>query len=60
MREVIVKNLRIGTGIPKICVPVMGTTEEEILQQARTAAAQKPDLLEWRADFLEISILQKR
>lgn len=53
MREVIIKNLRIGTGIPKICVPVTGKTMEEIMEQAREAAKKKPDLLEWRADFFE-------
>lgn len=53
MREVIVKNLPIGTGIPKICVPITGKTEEEILRQAKEAAEKKPDLLEWRADFYE-------
>lgn len=53
MREVTVKNLRIGTGIPKICVPVTGKTEEEIIEQVKAAVEQKPDLLEWRADFFE-------
>lgn len=53
MREVVIKNLKIGSGIPKICVPVTGKTKEEILQQAREAAEQKPDLVEWRADFYE-------
>ncbi|MBS6196021.1 MAG: type I 3-dehydroquinate dehydratase [Clostridiales bacterium] len=53
MREVILKDLKIGSGIPKICVPVTGKTEEEILLQAKEAAEQRPDLLEWRADFYE-------
>ena len=30
MKEVILKNVILGSGIPKICVPVTGRTEEEI------------------------------
>ncbi len=48
-----IKNLRIGEGMPKICVPVMGTTADEILSQAKTAKDAGPDLVEWRADFYE-------
>lgn len=48
-----VRNLIIGEGMPKICVPLVGKTEEEILQAARSAAAEVPDLLEWRADWYE-------
>ena len=48
-----IKNVTIGEGIPKICVPVIGRTREEILTQTEAAVAQKPDLLEWRADFFE-------
>lgn len=52
-KTVTVKNITIGEGIPKICVPVTGTTREEILAQTEEAAAQSPDLLEWRADFFD-------
>lgn len=48
-----IKNVTIGEGIPKICVPVIGRTREEILTQTEAAVTQKPDLLEWRADFFE-------
>lgn len=50
-KTVRVRNLTLGEGIPKICVPVMGTTKEEVLAFARTAADHGPDLLEWRADY---------
>ena len=53
MKEVIIKNVILGSDIPKICVPVTGRTEEEIFFQARKAAQEKPDLLEWRADAWE-------
>ena len=53
MKVINIRNIQIGSGIPKICVPVTGTSEKEILQQTKQAVAQSPDLLEWRADFYE-------
>lgn len=44
-------NLEFGTGIPKICVPIVGTTKEEIIEAARTCVKEQPDLVEWRCDF---------
>lgn len=46
-----VGNLEIGKGIPKICVPIMGCTKEEILRNAESVVAENPDLVEWRADY---------
>ena len=51
MKTVKIRELEIGVGIPKICIPVMGTTDEEILEQTKKVAEKHPDLLEWRADF---------
>ncbi len=53
MKEVIIKNLHMGTGQPKICVPVMGKTEKEILLQMENAVKEHPDLIEWRADYYQ-------
>ena len=33
-RQLTVRNLTIGKGIPKICVPLTGITQEEILTEA--------------------------
>lgn len=46
-----VKDLLIGDGIPKICVPLNGRTGEEILSQIAVALKEPCDLFEWRADF---------
>ena len=46
-----VRGCMIGEGMPKICVPVMGGTENEIIRRAKEAVAKGPDLVEWRADF---------
>ena len=53
-----IKNLTIGSGIPKICVPLTGTTKEKICQEAEAAKKAEADLVEWRADFFE-GLLQK-
>ncbi len=46
-----VKDLLIGDGIPKICVPLNGRTEEEIMSQLSLALKDPCDLFEWRADY---------
>lgn len=48
-----IKNLAIGEGIPKVCVPITGVSREEILSMAERIACVHPDLVEWRADFYE-------
>lgn len=51
MKEITVRNVTFGTGIPKICVPIVGKTEEEILCQAKQLGDLPADLAEWRADW---------
>jgi len=46
-----VKNLVIGDGVPKICVPINGRNRGEIMEQLALALDSPCDLLEWRADF---------
>lgn len=53
MNPVVVRKVKIGEGIPKICVPIVGVTKEEILASGRDAAAAGADLAEWRADWYE-------
>lgn len=38
-------------GRPAICTPVVGRNEEEIFSQLSCVLGQKPDIVEWRADF---------
>ncbi len=44
-------NLIIGSGIPKICVPVVGETVDEMLRQADRIMKTPADFVEWRADY---------
>lgn len=53
MASVKVRNVEIGDGIPKICVPIVDKTEMEILETAKRIAETKADLVEWRVDWFE-------
>ena len=37
----------------KICIPIMGQDEKEVLNQAEKVLQMQPDLIEWRADYIE-------
>src|SRR5699024_9803033 len=51
MGTVTVRNLTIGHGIPKICIPIVAATREEILEEAREILSLPFDLVEWRCDW---------
>lgn len=53
MIPVVVRKVKIGEGIPKICVPIVGRTETEILGQARLIRNLPADIVEWRADWYQ-------
>ncbi|MFS0749196.1 type I 3-dehydroquinate dehydratase [Oceanobacillus sp. 1P07AA] len=68
MKNVVrVKNVAIGEGKPKVCVPITGATKQEISDELDLLQTINVDLVEWRGDlFKEIenevavqSILQK-
>ncbi|KAI7258962.1 hypothetical protein KC345_g10431 [Hortaea werneckii] len=48
---VTVKNITLGEGMPKICVPLVGTTLRELREEAEALKSLAPDLIEWRSDF---------
>ena len=53
MKTVQVRNITIGEGRPKICVPIVGQTKEDILLEAGTIARIPVDVVEWRVDWFE-------
>ena len=53
MNPVIVRNVKIGEGVPKICVPIVGVTKEEIINEAKTFENIPVDVVEWRVDWFE-------
>ncbi|WP_420873327.1 type I 3-dehydroquinate dehydratase [Paenibacillus silvae] len=48
-----VREVVIGEGKPKICVPLVARTIDELVREAEVVAQLEPDLVEWRVDFLE-------
>lgn len=48
-----VRGVKIGEGVPKICVPIVGKTKEEILAAAKSFADVKMDVVEWRVDWFD-------
>lgn len=53
MNPVIVRKVKIGEGMPKICVPVVGVTRDEIFAQAENIAELSVDIVEWRGDWFK-------
>lgn len=51
VQEVKIKDLSIGRGRPKICVPIVSDTKEGILLEAEKAQNSVADLVEWRGDL---------
>lgn len=52
MMDIQVRDVRFDAGKPKICVPIMGATFEEIIEQA-IQAKKVAEVIEWRADYYE-------
>ncbi len=48
-----VGGLKIGEGMPKICVPVVAENIEEIKKQANRIMLTPADIVEWRVDHLK-------
>ena len=53
MTPVKVRNTVIGEGIPKICVPIVGVTKKDIIEEAKTFDSIPVDVVEWRVDWFE-------
>ena len=50
-KEITIRGLRIGAGLPKICVPLSGEREETLMEQLRILSDVPFDMAEWRVDF---------
>ncbi|MCR5812135.1 MAG: type I 3-dehydroquinate dehydratase [Lachnospiraceae bacterium] len=48
-----IRGVRIGEGIPKIIIPIVESTREEIIRKAESLADVRGDIVEWRADWFE-------
>lgn len=50
---VVVNNVEFGTGIPKICVPIVEKDEKSILEEALRISKVSCQVVEWRIDFFD-------
>ena len=53
MNTVKVRNVNIGEGVPKICVPIVGKTKADILAAAESFKGIAHDVVEWRVDWFD-------
>lgn len=53
MNTVKIKNIVLGDGIPKICVPIVAKTKEDIIAEALSFKDIHVDVVEWRVDWFE-------
>lgn len=53
MKTIQIRNVTIGEGRPKICVPIVGETMEDILREAENLSGLPVDVVEWRADWFQ-------
>ncbi len=53
MNTVTLRTTVIGEGTPKICLPIVGTDLEDIIEQARSFRRYPCDIAEWRADWFD-------
>jgi 3-dehydroquinate dehydratase I len=49
-----VRDIVIGEGMPKIIVPLVGTTEQALREEIKTLKNKKPDIFEWRVDMFDM------
>ena len=53
MNTIKVRDIEIGAGAPKIIVPIVGVTKEDILNEAKPFDSIPVDVVEWRVDWFE-------
>ena len=53
MNTVKIRDIEIGAGAPKIIVPIVGITKEDIIEEAKTFDSIPVDVVEWRVDWFE-------
>lgn len=53
MNTVKLRGVEVGAGVPKVIVPIVGKTQEEILAKGKELANIPLHVVEWRVDFYE-------
>ncbi len=50
MKPLTIRSKKLGEGIPKLCIPITGRDEPDILEAAGRISGLPHDVIEWRAD----------
>lgn len=59
MKSIKTRNIVIGEGIPKVCVPIVGKTSKELLSEVEALKDIAIDIVEWRMDhFIDVESLE--
>jgi len=53
LKIIAIRGLKIGEGAPKIIVPIVGKTKQEIVEKANSFKGMNIDVVEWRVDFFD-------
>lgn len=53
MKNVNIRGVEIGAGMPKIAIAIVGATKREIISSAASLRGEPCDIVEWRADHFE-------
>lgn len=54
MKKIVeIRNLKIGEGIPKVCVPLVGRNDKVLLEEIENLEEKQFDVVEWRMDYHE-------
>lgn len=53
MKTVTMRGLEIGSGRPKVIVPIVAATAQGIVEKGRELSGYRMDVVEWRVDFYE-------
>lgn len=56
MQTVMIRNLEVGVGAPKVIVPIVGKTEQQIVDKAAELRSYTMDMVEWRVDYFEYAL----
>ena len=53
IKTVTVRNMTLGDGMPKICIPVTAENREMMKKQVKQIQAGPCDMIEWRVDYYQ-------
>ena len=53
IKTVMLGKVEVGSGAPKVIVPIVGKTREDIVAKGKELTQYTMDVVEWRVDFYD-------